>query len=226
MMRRKRTSPRQGLVVLAETEPGATLGPLAGEVGAAQARDLLRCRLLDTIASLGRLNGVTLTVAGEGEAAARALAEDLPAGVDVLAVPDPVRSPAAVAWAMHRHLRRRFARVAVVQPGALPPPVRAAATALSMAATADLVVGPTPAGNVYLVAVRGPRGVAALSGAPDWTADGLAEAVRGAGLAVQVAEPCPVLAELAGLDALRAWVASEPDLAPCIGRWLEGVARR
>jgi len=216
-----RTSQRQAVVVMAASEPGSALGALGHGLDEADGEALLRCRLIDSVTALVGIDGATLTVVTDSAAAAREYAALLPAGIDVTAATTPASDVAAVMWATAALLERAFERVVVLMAGSVPVAPRVLATALSVAGTADVVVGPTPAGGLYLVGVHGPPGLAVIEAAGLGGVAAVRAAAAEAGSIVRNAEQRLVFGDLPDVAALRRLIAADPTTAPAIGRWLD-----
>lgn len=183
-------------------------------------RELRRCRLLDVVVALVPLNGVTLTVAAADEHDAAEWAGDLPAGVDLVVSPSPPDPAGRSTWVIRWHLARGFGRVLLLADDALPVPARTAATGLSVLARADLVLGPTPAGGLYLVGARDDRG-AILAGAAEATVASLETQAVDEGMLSRRLEPRRRLADLPGVADFRLALPEERGGAPCLHDWLD-----
>ena len=220
-----RTSPRQALTVMLAGSLAPRPDRLAAGLGP-EAEEVLGCAVRDALAALVEVDGATLSVVGAP--GWEALSAVLPAGIDVL-TPDAAIDPRTgaappLAWALRTHLDRAFERVVAVAPDAVPIRPRTASTALSALGSADLVVGPTPAGGIYLFGVRDDRGVdlaAGFEGDVPTDAVALLAAARDAGLVARSVERSPRLSELADLAAVRTAVDRAPELAPSVGAWLQ-----
>ena len=204
---------------------GPRLGRLEEGLDAASARELLRRVWLDAIGALQRVDGTSVSSVGPPATGPGAVAGGVPAGVEVLrpAGADRGDPDDPLTWGLRAHLRRAFERVAAVSPDAVPIRPRAVSMALSALGWADVVVGPTPAGGVYLVGVRCERGadlIAGLEGGGLLSAAALLAEAQAAGLVARTVERVPRLAELTDLAALRSAVGRAPELPPCVAAWL------
>jgi hypothetical protein len=214
-----RTSPRQGIALLAfapHATPAAALSHWMRHPGWGELRRLL---LHDHLASLVAVDGATLSVVFADTAAARQIVPHLPAGVDALLL-DAAESPATgVAWTMRHHFDLAFERVVVIHGHALPFPARTAATGLSVLATADLVVGPTPSGSVYLAGARDARGAALFAGSDHTSLPVIEERARVARLVLRRLEPRKTLADVPTPGLLQEALASLGGLAAMTSGW-------
>jgi hypothetical protein len=177
MMRTARTSPRQALVVMAPGPRESHVGALIEEIGEiggeGAAEELLRCRLLDLIGMLIQVDGASISVVGRVSEVG-GLAGLVPAGVDVLPVDEGNTPMEAVVSGVRWHLDRDFERVVALLADAFAVPSRTVSTGLSALGGADLVIGPTPSGGLYLLGVRDHRSleVALPGNAPPHVAGG------------------------------------------------------
>ena len=216
-----RVSPRLGLAVLASIKPSAVAAEFDVPLRTEDARALLRCRLVDMLAALTRVDGATISVVGRDPASAEGLRAALPAGVDLIAPGGSLPPSAEIAWVVRWHLQRAFERVLVISPGALPFPARSATTGLSVLAEADLVLGPTPGGGVYLVGVRDEQGIAFIGSDERPAADEIERRARAARAIVRRLERRETLLEQRTTARLRSAVTAIADVAPCLTEWLD-----
>lgn len=217
--RRRRTSPRQAVVVLADQ---AAIGAARLVAGLdLSARDALsRCRVLDLLAELVRVDGVTISVGAVGRDSAADLAGAVPAGVEVALVCEHSSAAGQVAWVIRAHLERSFERVVVLSASALPVPSRIVSTGLTVLATADLVVGPTPGGGVFLVGARGSDGAAAIASGDLGAVESIERGARANRLTVRRLESRADLSEAATGEDVRVALPTSDAGAPCLTRWL------
>jgi 2-phospho-L-lactate guanylyltransferase (CobY/MobA/RfbA family) len=214
-----RTSPRQAIVVDASTIVAShVLGPDRSTVSLSD--EFRRAVFLDLLGSLVAVNGATISVLAAGESHAHALTTILPPGIDLALVPGEIERGAHLSWAIQDQLERAFSRVVVVAADIAVLPARTVATALSTLSTADLVLGPTPGGNLYLAGVRDQRGLAVFVEAGSAakldgiSIEALLVAARGQEATVRTVERRRRLADGGGLEALRESVAATSGAAP------------
>ncbi len=190
-----------------------------------RATDLLRARLIDTISSMIRLDGVNLAVVVDPAERAD-LSRFVPSGFDVLATTSPVASPAAAARTLRTLLGRRFDRVVTVLPGSVPLPARIVATALAVAANVDLTLGATPSGRLYLGGARNHESATVFEDVAAPTVDAVRDAAGRFGLTIGKAEPRRLLGDFSDLGALRTYVEGNADLCPEMWHWFSSRAAR
>jgi hypothetical protein len=187
---------------------------------------LRRAIVLDMTEALVRVGGASVSAVAEAGPPVYRLATWLPAGVDIQASPMPGESSLSVGWAVRELLARDFERIVVLTAAALPITPRIASTALSVLEEADLAIGPTPAGGVYLIGLRRAEALEAV-----------VEALGGGLLAVRAAaererlvsrslERQVNLDEIETCATLRAFVAANPGITSGIGRWIDERSRR
>lgn len=210
-----RTSPRLAVVVLAMPAPVGF--PVLNAEG------LERGRLLDVLAGLRRVDGATVSVVTGDEETAREVGPELPPGVDVVAVGEGVPAGSVAAWAIRRRLGEAFERVVVLPGGALPLPARTVSTALSVLASADLVIGPTPVGGVYLVGARDEAGATVIA-AGGGEVGAIEAAARATGLVWRRLEGRRDLGGVRSPDELRAALSGLDYGTPGLDRWLRARA--
>lgn len=213
---------RQAVIVLAGP-PARALDELATTLGAEAVAALQRARLLDLVGALLQVDGTTTTLIAEDQPAAERLRLLAPAGIDVVAAPADVGvGPlGVVGWAIGEGFDRARERVVAVREIALPLPPRIVATALSALAGADLVAGPTPTGDSYLIGARDPQGAVSLASLAEPTMAAIEQAATEDGLVLRRLEPRRTLEPGRGLDSLAADIERLGDLAPHLRRWLD-----
>lgn len=215
-----RASARQAIAVLSDaSSEGAAITENALDETATM--QLHRACLLDQVAAVLQVNGASATLITTNGANAKALRRALPPGVDIEVAPlSAARTAAALsAWSIRRHLDRAFERVIVIRETALPLPPRTLATALSVLASADLVVGPTPGGGTYLVGARAAAGADCLASLRTLGAAEVERAALEDGLVLRRLEPRRAIDPSRGLDSLAADAERLGNLTSHLRRW-------
>lgn len=211
--------PRHGIVLLARTwlpADEAWDAPLEQLAIA----DLERARLLDLLPAVLGVADAAVAVAAD-PLSAEALRPIVPTGVGLAVAPPPALGVVALAaWSIRRLLARGAERVLLLRETALPLPPRGLASALALLADADLVLGPTPSGDTFLLGARDPTGAACLASLAGPHAAALEQAAVEDGLRLSRLEPRRTINPGRGLASLAADVDRLGDLAPNLRRWL------
>ncbi len=218
-----RSGNRQALVLLAQPPDDATR-QLAASLGGAAIAALHDARLRDLVDVLRSIEQTAMTLVAEDAAAAERLRLLLPPGdaVMVAVATAAAGGPMAVAgWAVIDGLDRSMERVVVVRETALPLPPRTIAAALDALAEADLVAGPTPVGDSYLVGARDHDGAASLATLTAPTMGAIEQAAREDGLVLRRLEPRRTIEPGRSLEGLAGEIERLGPLAPRLSRWLD-----
>ncbi len=214
--------PRQVLVILYHhgQDPGfARLTPLLGQSAVAS---LLMSCLLDLLGQVLRLSGVNVVVVAS-QTASVGLRAVLPAGVTVLPVPGTVPAAGIAAFAIGALREHGYVRLVTVRADALAVPAIDIGTACGALATADVIVGPTPAGASYLTGVTA-TAIDAM-GATLWLdAARVLAGVQERGLVGRRVAARPILAEITTYDQL-AGLADLAGLGHRVSSWVEEQTR-
>lgn len=212
-----RLTPRQAVVIIARHPGDARLSSLARDIGAGRLDDLLLAILRDVIAAVVRVDGVSVTVVAPTTVAAAHLRQVLPAGLDLIAPPQPVAGGRLRGFALAAHAHRGFERIVVIDGAVLRLTARVIGTGLGALATADTVVGGFRRGSAYAFGVRDRHIPAVLPAAlpiidGHHSASEVQDRLRGLGLGCRRLDPLPTLDAFLTMDELRRAMTALPGL--------------
>ena len=211
---------RRAIAVLATPATAA----LTSEIGREAAASIAVYALLDLLAILVPLDGVNIAVVCIDPEHAELVAGVLPAGIDVLLAPSGGQElPSLMQWALTTHFERGFDRVLALVGDVMDIPARTVATALGALDSADVVISPSQNGDLYLISLRSPAAVELFDDG-ERSAAVLFERAKARGLTARRVEPRRRMADLAGIEAIREMVATDPAALPRLSSALRQIA--